>query len=244
MIFGKKTGCRVRLVESIDVDDEGNDKTSIVCLSPAPNREKHEDQGLDDHVGAVEREAKRVADALDLPKDASLRNALLFAARWHDEGKKADVWQRFVYGATSAQEGASTRYKGKSSKTRDPKMLRGYRHEFGSLLRLKYPEHARCRTAGCDLFDDAETLDLALHLIATHHGSGRPHFEPALYAPFTTRERDELHLEQVRRFARLQRELGWWRLAWLENLLRCADAAASADIDAEDDPIETKGAQQ
>src|SRR5262249_33762352 len=159
---------------------------------------------------AVEAEARRIADALDLAEHNPFRVALLFAARWHDEGKKAVVWQRFVYGSDAAGQ-----YKGKSSKTRDPKSLGGYRHELGSLLRLHQP--ARCKTP-CTLPADAEACELALHLIATHHGAGRPHFEPALYRDFTTTECDSTHAGCLRRFARLQRRYGWWRLAWLENL--------------------------
>ena len=56
----------------------------------------------------------------------------------------------------------------------------------------------------------------------------------------TDSERDSVHTESVRRFARLQRKYGWWRLAWLENLLRCADALASEDRDAEDDLAKRK----
>jgi hypothetical protein len=44
-----------------------------------------------------------------------------------------------------------------------------------------------------------------------------------------------VYTEVVRRFARLQHQYGWWHLAWLENLLRCADALASADPETDDD---------
>ena len=73
------------------------------------------------------------------------------------------------------------------AQSRDPKSLRGYRHEFGSLLRIQHPE--RCGTPGCDLSLDSDARELAFHLIATHHGAGRPHFAPAIYDPFTDAER-------------------------------------------------------
>jgi len=229
----RKTGLRVRLVQPIELDDEGDAVRSLVLLCPVSNKNKPEDQSLDDHVGAVEAEARRIASALQLPDDAPVRMALLFAARWHDEGKKADIWQRFVYGP-----GANGQYKGKSSKSRDPKSLLGYRHEFGSLLRIHHSD--RCGTTGCVVPANPDARELALHLIATHHGMGRPHFPAAVYREFSDDERDAMHVGAIRRFARLQRNYGWWRLAWLENLLRCADARASAHAESEDDTAEVE----
>lgn len=223
----KRAGLRVRLRQPMRFDVEGDAIESLVALGPALAGGGHEDQSLTDHVCAVEAEAKRIADALGMAEDDPVRIALLFAAKWHDEGKKAEIWQRFVYGKPGA-------YKGKSSKTRDPKSLRGYRHEFGSLLRVHHP--SRCGTTDCELPSDADTCELALHLIATHHGMSRPHFSTVIYHDFTDAERDAIHSDAIRRFARLQRKHGWWHLAWLENLLRCADALASADPDADDDP--------
>ncbi len=161
----RKADLRVRLVEPIEFDEEGNDVRSLVMLAPATDKRSPEDQPLADHVEAVEKEAAGIADRLGLEEPTCA--ALLFAARWHDEGKKADIWQRFVYGPDE-----SGSYKGKSSKTRAPKSLRGYRHEFGSLLRVHHPTDG----SHCELPPDPEARDLALHLIATHHGCARPHF--------------------------------------------------------------------
>jgi CRISPR-associated endonuclease/helicase Cas3 len=120
---------------------------------------------------------------------------------------------------------------------------RGYRHEFGSLR-----EFTDAFNAG-KLRDDAgkpisqEVFDLAMHLIAAHHGRGRPHFPKGGFDPDAEERSDETHTESIRRFARLQWKYGWWRLAWLENLLRCADALASADQDAEDEPSDSEGGE-
>jgi CRISPR-associated endonuclease/helicase Cas3 len=230
----KAANLRLRLVQPIRFDEEGNRVESLVILAPAPAKKDRENQFLDEHMGAVETEARRVADALHLAEDDPIRIALLFAARWHDEGKKARIWQ--VFANNTNPNGTPL---GKMAQSRDAKLLRGYRHEFGSLLRIQHPN--RCGTSDCKLPDDADARELALHLIASHHGVGRPHFGYALYDPFDDSERDAVHTESIRRFARLQRKYGWWRLAWLENLLRSADARASADQDAEDDPAETEG---
>ena len=72
--------------------------------------------------------------------------------------------------------------------------------------------------------------ELVLHLVAAHHGYGRPHF-PAkkAYDPQATDEMNSIVAAQVpQRFARLQRKFGRWGLAYLESLLRAADYAASA----------------
>lgn len=218
----RKTGLRVRLVHPISFDEHDDCAKSLVMLAPLENKSKKEDQTLSEHVHAVESEAKRIADELRFREDDLIRIALEFAARWHDEGKKADIWQRFAYGP--ALDGSPL---GKMAKARDPKSLRGYRHEFGSLLRIHHPE--RHLPNECVQPVNVEAYDLALHLIATHHGAGRPHFGEAVYADFNDVERDAIHTDSIRRFSRLQRKYGWWHLAWLENLLRCADAMASAD---------------
>jgi CRISPR-associated endonuclease/helicase Cas3 len=70
--------------------------------------------------------------------------------------------------------------------------------------------------------------DLALHLIAAHHGRARPGFEPEAYQILPLqRECRQLAQEIEISFARLQMEFGWWQLAYLESLVKCADALAS-----------------
>jgi len=98
-------------------------------------------------------------------------------------------------------------------------LLGGYRHEFGSILDASASEE----------INKHPERDLILHLIAAHHGHGRPHFEPEAlnFEKHTTKENEDAAHEAMRRFARLQLRFGRWGLAWLESLLRCADAAAS-----------------
>jgi CRISPR-associated endonuclease/helicase Cas3 len=230
----KDADLRVRLRQPIRFDDEDVAVESIVLLAPAPAKKDNEDQLLTCHVAAVQAEAGRIADTLGLAEDDPVRIALLFAAKWHDEGKKARIWQ--VFANNPNPDGVPL---GKTARSRDPKSLRRYRHEFGSLLRIHHPE--RYDTTDCELPSNADARELALHLIATHHGMARPHFSIAIYHKFTDAERDAIHSASIRRFARLQRKYGWWHLAWLENLLRCADSLASADPDSEDEPADADG---
>ena len=80
--------------------------------------------------------------------------------------------------------------------------------------------------------------DLILHLIASHHGNARPHFEPRSFdnERYTTRENAEAVNEAMRRFGRVQKRFGRWGLAWLEALMRCADIAASQPLAGFDEP--------
>ena len=102
-------------------------------------------------------------------------------------------------------------------------LLDGYRHEFSSLAAV---------TQDDDFKKLPESLrDLALHLIAAHHGFGRPVIgisgcEDAPPSRLEGRAR-----EVALRFARLQRHWGPWGLAWWESLLRAADQQASRAID-------------
>jgi CRISPR-associated endonuclease/helicase Cas3 len=104
-----------------------------------------------------------------------------------------------------------------------PSTLGHYRHELGSLY------DAAISTGFDDLTTDER--DLALHLIAAHHGRARPHFPShEVYDP-EVREAEVAVLarEVPLRFERLQRKYGWWGLAWIESLLRAADYLASDD---------------
>lgn len=99
-----------------------------------------------------------------------------------------------------------------------------YRHEFGSLREFIDAHEGKIAP---------DVFDLALHLIATHHGRGRPHFPKGGFDPDSRSRSPEIATDVIRRFARLQHTYGHWRLAWLENLLRCADAMSSAENEKE-----------
>jgi hypothetical protein len=218
-----KSGLKVRLVQPIELDDEGDPVCSLVCLASPPSQRMPIKQTLQVHVELVEKEAGRLAEAL-LEGEGVANAALRFAAKWHDEGKKSDRWQRYI--GRQAQDPPL----GKAAEWRDPGLLAGYRHEFGSLLRIP-DEEARRYFAGAELGLSSEqrreARDLALHMIAAHHAYARPHFAHPLDNEFTAAVCERTHSEAIRRFGRLQRRYGRWGVAYLESLLRAADWAAS-----------------
>jgi CRISPR-associated endonuclease/helicase Cas3 len=169
---------------------------------------------LDVHLRRTEFWAERIAERLGLPEWQ--RRALAHAGRWHDLGKKRRVWQRSIKNFADPPLAKGTM---------QPSELSYYRHELGSLHdTLEEPD-----------FHDltAEERELALHVIAAHHGRGRPHFPPReAYDPEVKQEAiAPLVVEVPLRFDRLQQKYGRWGLAWLESLLRAADVLASDDED-------------
>ena len=168
-------------------------------------------QTVDEHCALVGDAARRIGAALSLT-DAETA-ALESAGCWHDRGKARHVWQRAAGAPTDGPPLA------KSTKGRLRSwMLGGYRHEFGSLVEAER-----------EIPVDAPNRDLVLHLIAAHHGWARPGFpHPRQWDPGVPDELNrKLAVEAANRFARLQAEYGPWRLAWLEALLKAADAHAS-----------------
>lgn len=172
------------------------------------------------HTDDVTANTERIVAALLLSDE--LRAAFVVAAKFHDLGKKRLLWQR------SIGNPAPTKWLAKSGGRMKPLALgETYRHEFGSLVDLldaAQPHLSELRALSNDM------RDMVLHLIAVHHGLGRPHFptENAFDPQPKGVGVEEIAAEVARRFARLQRKYGRWGLAYLESLLRAADWAASA----------------
>jgi len=175
-------------------------------------------QRLDDHQQWAGEEAARIADALGL--DEKNKAMLIAAARHHDDGKAAHRWQR----AFNAKENGEPYAKTTSSPNQQ--ILNGYRHEFKSTL--------DAQKRGLDgLNRDDPCFDLALHLIAAHHGHARPAIGIEGCDDLPPSAAETAAYKIAVRFARLQREWGPWGLAWWEALLRAADQAASRRLDKE-----------
>jgi CRISPR-associated endonuclease/helicase Cas3 len=172
-------------------------------------------QLLDEHQSWTEKRARCLAKALGL--DDALAEMLALAARLHDEGKRAARWQRAFHAPAG----------GVYAKTEGPidyRLLDGYRHELGSLLRVENDERIQNLSE--------EHRDLVLHLIAAHHGFARPVIGTNGCEDKPPSVLEEKAAEIALRFARLQARWGPWGLAWWEALLRAADQQASRDNDA------------
>ena len=180
--------------------DDPSDENSRSVLS-AP-------QSLRDHAEQVADHARALVRRLGLPKEEA--DALVLAAWLHDDGKAAERWQN----AMNARRDDGRPY-AKTCGGGNPRLLEGYRHEFGSLLKAEEQ----------DLPDD--TRDLILHLIAAHHGNARPTLSPEGCEAGPPSVLESKAGDAALRFARLQKRYGPWGLAWREALLRAADQSAS-----------------
>ena len=170
-------------------------------------------QSLKDHHDWAAVEAGRIADDLGL---APAHRAMLVAAiRAHDLGKARELWQN----AMGARRDDGRPY-AKTEGGANGRALDGYRHEFGSLNAVLAAPAAHLEGVEPGL------RALALHLVAAHHGRGRPTMKA-----FDPDQRIDLSPPVAQgaalRFAALQAEWGPWGLAWWEALLRAADWAAS-----------------
>jgi len=173
-------------------------------------------QSLDAHQTWAAKEAARIAVALGLGQED--RMMLEAAARIHDEGKRASRWQRAF---NAPRDG------GPYAKTPGPlnrHVLNRYRHEFQSMLDVQ--------ENGLDGLNQSDPrFDLALHLVAAHHGRARPAIGIDGCEGLPPSAAAARAYEVGRRFARLQRRWGPWGLAWWEALLRAADQRASRALD-------------
>jgi CRISPR-associated endonuclease/helicase Cas3 len=192
---------------------------------------------LGKHCGGVAERAVRMAKQAHLPDD--LTRAVEIAARLHDVGKVDPRFQVWLHRGDEvaavrrvlAKSGINPRNRHLYEAARKASGLpAGWRHE---LLSVRLAE-AVCADP------------LALHLIAAHHGGGRPFHMPVLdltppaiaanewtlalgAAERTPDKVAELCDRVADRFESLQRKYGWWGLALLESFLLLADWQQSAD---------------
>ena len=163
---------------------------------------------LSDHLQRTEVWASLLAERLGL--SAPERMALACAGRAHDLGKQRRVWQRSIKRFVDPPLAKGPM---------QPSELSGYRHELGSLHDGDFDGVA------------TEQRDIALHVVAAHHGRARPHFPT--HERFDPELPDAVVVDIVQqvplRFDRLQRKYGRWGLAWMESLLRAADVLGSDD---------------
>lgn len=182
------------------------------------------------HLDEVKNCAAQIVERLGERLPTDIGNAVVLAAACHDIGKDRERWQRSLGndsfpGEVYAKSGRLPG--GKHLRPRD--FLRDhYRHEFGSVLDLLdeiHPSHVEFKKLS------PEMQELALHLIASHHGRARPHFpaDEAFDPKPSGSTVGAQAVETPRRFARLQRKYGRWGLAYIESLVRAADYAASAN---------------
>ena len=197
--FAREHNFKVPLI--IRHPDE-EDKMIVFFGVSAASARNRADVLLSKHRIAVADKAFKMATSCGL---GSLAKTYAAAGELHDEGKHHPLWQR-------AMGGSMDEPLAKVATPVNPKLTGGYRHEFGSLLKISHT-------------DD----DLLLHLIATHHAGGRPYFEARQFDREDLKRSESAALEQARRFGRLQSQYGPWGLAYLEAVFKCADGLVSAE---------------
>ena len=167
---------------------------------------------LAEHTRVIEAVARKLGLQLNLSSELS--EAIAIAARWHDRGKDRRWWQAAIGNPTGEPLAKS------GEPYFDHSLNKGYRHEFGSLIEARDSEE----------LTKHPQRELILHLIAAHHGHARPSFAPQAFdRGVPTSVCAAIAAEVPERFVSLQQRYGWWTLAWLEALVKCADALASAN---------------
>lgn len=177
------------------------------------------DQTLDEHHAWAGGEMERLCKNMAL--SAPLTEAMVRGIGLHDLGKNRKRWQDGMGAPPDGRPYAKTVKGGRGAPP--------YRHEFGSLRDALYDgDHS----AVLEPLDEVHR-DLALHLIASHHGRARP-FVPAedeteIFPDVLGQDA----LDAAVRYIRCQRAFGPWGLAWLEALFRAADAKVSRQLEEE-----------
>jgi CRISPR-associated endonuclease/helicase Cas3 len=224
---------RTRLRFATALSDEGDAGGGLVIEKWRSDSATEDDRAvgryqlLEDHQILAEKQARELAKRLGLP--AQYVEMLAIAARLHDEGKRARRWQL----AFNARDDGNL-----YAKTPGPinfALLDGYRHEFQSI-------EVAARDAAL-LKLPKELQELAIHMIAAHHGFARPIISVSGCDDAPPSKLEQRARDVSLRFARLQQRWGPWGLAWWESLLRSVDHQASRENEAVEAQLTREAAQ-
>ena len=209
---------------------EGSDRSNSLIGTGIPLRH---------HLDGVTKQATQFAERLGLPWE--LRDDIGLAAYLHDIGKVDPRFQSRMVGNDPVERVMLEEPLAKSlpGAKRVPIIPGTPRHEITSIAMLESVPEA---LAG------AHDRDLVLHLVATHHGWGRPFldvvpdndpqdatfdFEGLALSSTANPASGSLALDMADRFWRLIERYGYHGLAWLEAILRLADHRQS-EVEAEE----------
>jgi CRISPR-associated endonuclease/helicase Cas3 len=225
---------RYNLQEEPDLFAEDDDEPS----------EAPDEVTLKQHTADVKQKASELASAC---LGAESKTLFEHVALWHDVGKVDPRFQTVLRGGfpNSIEPLAKSPNLPRSREGTDSahdaaRLPDGFRHEMVSLQLAERSGVLNQMSVNWDLF---------LHLIASHHGRGRPFAPvcqdtepPGLHAELedistaisaveriTLVPPHKLHSGVSDRFWRLTRRFGWWGLAYREAILRLADWYASAN---------------
>jgi CRISPR-associated endonuclease/helicase Cas3 len=176
-------------------------------------------QSLAKHQAEAKDEMEKLTQRLSLHPE--LADTLIRSIAIHDTGKARAIWQDGVGAPRHGRPYAKSDRRGPG--------VRGYRHEFGSLRDALYKKEVATTLGGLS----EEHRELALHLIASHHGRARPSIPAEDEEEIFPAVLDEDALQAAIRYVRLQRRWGPWGLAWLEALFRSVDATVSRRLEIE-----------
>jgi CRISPR-associated endonuclease/helicase Cas3 len=191
------------------------------------------------HQGAVAVRAAEFARNLGLPKE--LIAAVAKAGAWHDNGKRDPRFQAMLYQRPLRAHRDSLLLAKSGMDPADQEALHQAR------IRSGYPDGMRHEALSAQIAQAGGLSDLIVHLVATHHGRGRP-LLPPVHDPDPQRikvDGIEVILDTSQtvdwtspaRFTGLQREYGRWGLALLETIVRLADIWCSAREEEYEGPI-------
>ena len=189
---------------------------------------------LKPHMEGVGKIAKEFSEQLKFSKE--IAEDMQLAGELHDLGKTDIRFQKMLTGNDPvmleylhAENRILAKSPPKTPRTRKHGYPKGMRHEAASIAMMQ---------SSTEIEKQANDIDLVKHLIASHHGHGRPWiFIPEDNSPQTMAyewqgirleadsdiQKTEIAVEQAERFGKLSKKYGIYGLVWMEAIFRLAD---------------------